>query len=315
MKEIKPAGANSLRPIAGLLFAATLWGIVWYPYRLLRGAGMGGEVSTLVTYLVALFATLLLFPRAIREFARAPLVLSAVALSAGWCNFSYVLAVLNGEVIRVLLLFYLAPLWTVPLARLILREHTGRVGYLVVLLAFCGAVVMLWNPAAGLPIPSNRVEWLGLSAGFTFALSNVLVRRATGCGVVVKTLSVFVGVTVVSALALLLGDGSLRSAAAPGTLPLVLVVAAMLIGMSLAVQYGLAHVPATRAIVIMLFELLVAAVAAYWLADEVMGPQEWLGGMMIVAASLFSGHIKHEAGVMSAGCAAPSNMNNPRSPD
>jgi drug/metabolite transporter (DMT)-like permease len=64
--------------------------------------------------------------------------------------------------------------------------------------------------------------------------------------------------------------------------------------LSVAVQYGLTHVPANRAIVIMLFELVVAAVAAYLLTDEAMTLKEWIGGAMIVFASLFSVRMNRE---------------------
>ncbi len=286
---------NKLWPVAGLLFAAAMWGIMWYPYRLLREAGMAGELSTFVTYAVALCGATLLFPRAWRELTCAPKALAGVALAAGWCNLSYVLAILNGEVMRVLLLFYLAPLWTVPLAWIILGERVNRIGYLVIVFAFLGAVVMLWNPAAGLPMPSNGAEWLGVSAGFSFALANVMTRRAENCGIAVKALSAFIGVILVSLIALLFRQGSESIAAIASVSPmlwLVLLIGVMQISMTFAVQYGLTHLPATRAIVILLFELVVAAVAAYFLADEVMDVKEVIGGAMIIAASLFSGHMK-----------------------
>jgi drug/metabolite transporter (DMT)-like permease len=62
-----------------------------------------------------------------------------------------------------------------------------------------------------------------------------------------------------------------------------------LVAMSLALQYGLARLRATRAIVILLSELVVAAIAAYFLAGEVLRPQDWVGGALIVAASIASG--------------------------
>ncbi|HEY6044899.1 MAG TPA: EamA family transporter, partial [Nitrosospira sp.] len=58
--------------------------------------------------------------------------------------------------------------------------------------------------------------------------------------------------------------------------------------LSLVVQYGLTYVPANQAIVIMLFELVAAAIAAHFLTDEVMALREWVGGLMIASASLFS---------------------------
>ena len=62
----------------------------------------------------------------------------------------------------------------------------------------------------------------------------------------------------------------------------------MLFVLSVIQQNGLTHTPANQAIVIMLFELVVAAIAAYFLADEAMTIKEWVGGAMIVSASLFS---------------------------
>jgi len=150
---------HKLLPVAGLLFSAIAWGIIWYPYRLLGDAGVSGEMAIFVTYLVALITTTLFYPRAWQQFSRAPGVLAVVAIASGWCNLAYVLGVLAGEVMRVTLLFYLAPLWTVPFARFILKERISSVGYLVIFFAFCGAVVMLWNPGWGLPMPTTRAEY------------------------------------------------------------------------------------------------------------------------------------------------------------
>ncbi len=44
----------------------------------------------------------------------------------------------------------------------------------------------------------------------------------------------------------------------------------------------------------MLFELVAAAVAAYFLTDEVMALREWIGGAMIISASLFSARMNRD---------------------
>ena len=287
------AGGHGLA-LAALLFAAAMWGIIWFPYRLLAGAGVPGQVSTLATYAVALAMATLAFPGAWRDVARAPGALVLVALAAGVCNLCYVMGILSGEVMRVLLLFYLAPLWSIPLARLVLGERVTRVGYAVIALAFAGALVMLWNPAAGAPWPATRADWLGLLAGFAFAFSNVLVRRARGCGVAARTLAVLAGVLLVSLVAVLASGTSVAGVLAHW--PLVAATAAGLVTMSLAIQFGLSHIPATRAVVILLFELIVAALAAWYLAGEMLRPQDWAGGAMIIAASLGSGRITHHLG-------------------
>jgi len=80
--------------------------------------------------------------------------------------------------------------------------------------------------------------------------------------------------------------------AATGTWLLLIGIGFAIGSMTYAVQYGLARVPANQAIVIFLFELVVAAIAAYFLSDERMGVQEWVGAAMIVTASLFSGRME-----------------------
>jgi hypothetical protein len=61
--------------------------------------------------------------------------------------------------------------------------------------------------------------------------------------------------------------------------------------MTLAVQYGVVHMPVHRSAVILLFELVVGAVSSLLLTDETVSPREWLGGGMIVAASYLAARL------------------------
>jgi drug/metabolite transporter (DMT)-like permease len=271
-----------------LVFGATTWGIVWYPYRLLARAGLDGIWSTFFTYSIALAVGMALWPRVVGSLLHARPLAIVMGLAIGWSNLAYVLGVLEGEVMRVLLLFYLAPLWTVPLARLILHERLDMRGLVVMAVAFAGAMVMLWHPQVGLPWPASRAEWLGLAAGFFFALGNVLVRRLDDMGDAAKSLVIWAGVAAVALAYVPFSKSSAVDAVAharevPG---LVVGIGIALVGMGLALQYGLSRLPANRAIVILLFELVVAAIAAYVFAGEVMRPQDWAGGALIVAATL-----------------------------
>ncbi len=283
--------SSTAAPTWALLFGAATWGVVWYPYRVLAHGGLDGVWSTLVTYATALVIGMVLFPRAAMSLVRMPALALLMGASIGWSNLAYVVAVLDGEVMRVLLLFYLAPLWTVPLAHLLLHERLDRQGFLVMALAFAGAMIMLWKPETGLPFPRGRAEWLGLVAGFLFALGNVLVRKLDGMGDAAKSIVIWAGVTVAALVHLPMshtGAGEAMQLAWNQGL-LVLVVGIALLAMSLALQYGLSRLPANRAIVILLFELVVAAVAAYLLAGEALRPGDWVGGVLIVAASIAAG--------------------------
>jgi drug/metabolite transporter (DMT)-like permease len=288
---MKPPGTA---PVWALIVGASLWGVVWYPYRRLAGAGLDGVWSTVATYGLALVIGTGLFRAHLPQLRRMPLAAWLMGAAIGWSNLGYVLTVLEGEVMRVLLLFYLAPLWTVPLARLILGERLTAWGALVVALAIVGAVVMLWRPDLGAPWPSSFAEWLAVASGFLFALGNVLVRKVESMSDEAKSIAIWAGVTV-AGLVHLPGSGS---AAAPAfdaiatSWPLIVVVGCSLVAMSYLMQYGLSRLPANRAIVILLFELVVAAFAAYFLAGESLRAQDWIGGAFIVAACIASGRVE-----------------------
>lgn len=277
--------------VAALFAGAVVWGLIWYPYRLIEAAGISGALATALTYAVALVLGLVLFPGKLRG-ARIDGWLVAIALSSAGCNLGYVLGMLHGEVMRVLLLFYLAPLWTVLLARLLLGEHFTVAGAALVGLSLAGAAVMLWRPELGAPWPVALGEWIGLASGFLFALANVLIRRAHHYTIELKSMAVFVGVVVVGLGYVALAEPLAVPDVSGDIWGLVVAIGVVLLAINLVVQYGLTRIPAGRAIVILLSELAVAAVAAWWLAGETMGLREWLGGALIVAASLISAKLE-----------------------
>jgi drug/metabolite transporter (DMT)-like permease len=281
--------------VLGLLTGALVWGLIWYPYRALEQVGVSGSLATLASYGVGLLVATALFRRELGPLLRPDPTLALIALSAGWCNLAYVLGTIHGQVMQVLLLFYLAPLWTVLFARLLLDERPGAVGAVVILVSLTGAALMLWHPGARLPLPRSGAEWLGLSSGLTFALSNVLIRRARHRSIRLKSTAVLLGVVTVAALVVPFEAGAALSRPAGVAWPhlaLLILLGLVLLATNLAVQHGLTLISANQAIVIMLSELVVGAASAYLLAGEAMRWNEWAGGAMIVAASLLSGRMR-----------------------
>ena len=277
-------------PTLALLAGASLWGVVWYPYRVLAGAGIDGLWATAFTYGLALVAGGCAFPRHAAILWRMPPLALLMGLAIGWSNLAYVVGVLEGEVMRVLLLFYLAPLWTVPIARIVLGERLDGRGFAAMALALAGAAAMLWRPELGFPWPGSRAEWLGVVAGVLFALGNVLIRKLERLTDAEKSVVIWAGVTFAALVHL--PASAVDAATALGlardhALPIVGVGLALVV-MSLTLQYGLSRMPANRAIVILLFELVVAAVAAHVLAGESLGTRDWIGGALIVAGTLVS---------------------------
>ncbi|NNM79217.1 MAG: DMT family transporter [Gallionella sp.] len=290
--ELVPTKQN-LRAVSGVLSGALVWGLIWYPYRMLQETGISGALATLITFLLAMLFAVAWLPRLLRELPAIGWWGALLVLSAGGANFGYVLAMLHGDVMRVLLLFYLAPLWTILLSYWLLGEKLNRYGYVVIALSVGGAITMLWRPQHGWPLPQNLSEWIGLSAGLSFALSNVVSRRARHMSVKAKSFSVWLGTAVLTLPLLWYQGGALQQLTGiSATHWLVLaILGGVMCAVSYAVQYGVTHLPANRAMLLFLFELVVAAVSSYFLAGEEMQPRDWIGAALIVSASLLSGKL------------------------
>jgi drug/metabolite transporter (DMT)-like permease len=284
---------QNVLPVAGILSGALVWGMIWFPYRALQESGVTGPLATLITYAFALLCSSFMLPRVWRELPEAGWWTAGLLLSAGWSNLGYVLAMLHGEVMRVLLLFYLAPLWTIFFSYWLLGERLNRYGYLVMALSLCGAVIMLWQPQRGLPLPQNISEWIGLSAGMSFALSNVVSRRAAHLSVEAKSCSVLLGTVLLTApLFWWLGGGQIPMQGMDAqTWLLLALLGIVLCATGFAVQYGVTHMLSNRAMLLFLFELVIAAISSYYLANEAMQLRDWLGALLIVSASLLSGKL------------------------
>ncbi|MDP4823815.1 MAG: DMT family transporter, partial [Aestuariivirgaceae bacterium] len=122
----------------GCAYAGVVWGLFWLPLRGLSGLGISPSWATALFFLVpAILCLPLALWRAgpLLRLGRGAHITCAVAI------FSMVLyaeAVLRTEVIRAILLFYLTPLWSTLLARLLLGEAITPARWLSMGLAFAG---------------------------------------------------------------------------------------------------------------------------------------------------------------------------------
>jgi len=275
-------------PILSLLYSASLWGVLWYPLRELDKAGLHGLWTTLVLFGAALLAGGWLAFAKLRAVRGAWPALLAMGLANGWCNVAFIVAILDGNVVRVTLLFFLSPLWATLLARVLLGERISLHAWSVLALALSGAVTMLWNVELGYPWPQNAADWLAISSGVAFALSNVFIRKTEAVPLAVKTTCAWLGVVLTALLWI-----ALSHTAVPDVSTTVWWSAATLgvfgiLTMTVAVQYGVTHMPVHRSAIIMLFELVASAVSSQLLTSEIVQPREWLGGALITLAAYFA---------------------------
>ncbi len=277
--------SNHLFAILACLGAASLWALLWYPLRLLEQMGLPGLWASLAIYVPAFFVVVPLLFRQKEPWPSCPWLMFALALAAGWTNLAFILAVLEGTVVRVLLLFYLSPVWTVILSRLFFYEPISKKSYFHLSLALFGAIVLLWNDQFDFHFA--YADWLAISSGFAFALTNVLVRKIGDTPIIYKMLVSWVGVIVITLMGLILSSTIIQIPEfSSNALWLAAVVGIFgMIPMTFFAQYGVTHLPLHQSATLFLFEVPIGAISAALLSQEIMTGQEWLGGGLVMLAA------------------------------
>ena len=296
-----PTQRAARRAALALVFNAFVWGTSWWPLRRLQEAGLHPLWATTIIFTLASLAIAIARPRACGQLARTP-ALWLLVVAAGLTNASFNWAIVIGDVVRVVLLFYLMPLWTVLLARAVLGERMTKAAAIRVALGAIGAAIVLWPPAASdgsasgwlaaLPLPRSLADWLGIVGGFSFAFNNVMLRREAGRPEEGRSLAMFVGGAVVAAAlaAFLTTSGAAPAPPAPAWPWLALTGALTLVFLAgnLSLQYGAARLPANRTAVVMLTEVVFASLSAILLGGGALTLRLVVGGAFIVASAVLA---------------------------
>jgi drug/metabolite transporter (DMT)-like permease len=287
--------APTLLPVLALVCNAFIWGTSWWPFRWLEGQGLHPLWTTVAVHSLSVLIITLWRPRTLVHVLRHP-TLWVLVLAAGVTNAAFNWGVVAGDVVRVVLLFYLMPLWAVFLARLLLNEPITPHGGVRVALALAGAVIVLWPPgglrADNLPWPRSMPDWLGVIGGMAFALNNVMLRRETAHPPEARALAMFLGgVTVAASLATVLAvQGTVPWPPVPawGWVVLAAALGLLFLTSNVALQYGAGRLPSNVTSVVMLTEVLFASVSAVWWGGGVITAQLVGGGLCIVAAAVLA---------------------------
>jgi drug/metabolite transporter (DMT)-like permease len=306
-------------PHLALVFNALVWGLSWIPYKWMESLGLSILWATAIGYLLST-AVLGLFQPAVLSRLLRPHPLWMMGLFYGLTNTCFNWALALGDVVRVVLLFYLMPLWAALFARIMLNERLSAEGMARLVWALAGAAVVLAWPAQVGPVAGDvaatahalgpqqgELVWvadcLALAGGLFFGLANVYLRRFEAATQAERTLTMFMGSGLVPLMVLLVlalvhqfvlgGEGSLPSLMPPweasmaawALVPLV----ALFLGLAnFSLQYGGSRLPTQVTALIMLSEIVFAAVSAALVLGKQLSVAEWVGGLMIVSAAVWA---------------------------
>lgn len=281
---IAPLAPAALAPVFATFFTAILWGLWWVPIRWIEGMGLSGAQAGIVCNLGAALAVGIYM-----IVARVPVRLSArTVLGAaliGLAFSSYSVALTLSDVVRVILLFYLAPAWGKIIEWAFMGQEWRRTSTLTLGLSLIGAYLVLGGNLSLASIGLGDV--LALVSGVSWAVGAALVftgERSTASALTLATV-IWAGLLSL-AFALMTGESL------PGVQTGPAIGAALILGVVYLLPIlGLTSWSAQRlapALLSFLFTLeIVSGVGSGALfLDEPFGIMQLSGGLFIICAAL-----------------------------
>ena len=284
------AARGTSKAVLALVLNAFVWGVSWWPLRQLQSHGLHPLWATALVYAVVVTGLLTLRPAAWRGFVAHP-QLWFLAAASGLTNVGFNWAVTVGDVVRVVLLFYLMPAWSVLVAWVMLGEKPSAASLLRLLLAMAGVLIVLKAPESPWPVPQGAADWLAIMGGFSFAMTNSVLRKYNHTPSESRMLAMFGGSGLMAAAAALIG---MTQAMVPGPalaaagIPVVLALSLAFMASNAGLQYGAARLAAGTTAIVMLTEILFASLSSAALGAAELTPRVLLGGSLIVLAAVLA---------------------------
>ena len=292
MQTHQPQGVSLA--VAGLAFNALVWGLSWFPLRSLDAQGLHPLWATAAVFGVASLALVFISPSGWTQFKRHPQLFWLMAAS-GLTNVGFNWAVTTGDVVRVVLLFYLMPTWALLLAWWMLGERPTRGALMRLSLALVGVVMVLKTPDSPWPLPQDLADVLALLAGFCFALTNIWLLRLHNTPESSRMVAMFGGGTLMATACAMLATTwglipavTAESASLSSWAPWVLSLSVAFLASNFTLQYGAARLSAHTTAMVMMSEVVFASVSSVALGASTLTWRVALGGGMIVLAALLA---------------------------
>ena len=278
-----------LGPVLGLLANALVFGLSWWPFREMQALGLHPLWATALMYGLSFIFISLMRPSWFGSLREHP-QLWWLFVGSGLTNFGFNWAVTQGDVVRVVLLFYTMPAWSVLFAWWLLGEKPDRQSLVRLSLALLGVALILKTPDTPWPIPSSAMDYLALLGGASFALNNAMLRKLAFLPEVDRMGAMFGGGMCVTAAAAaaLVPFGWVSLPADTSWWPFALGLALCLLFSNLSLQYGAARLPANTTALVMLSEIVFATASSVYLGASELSLRKLAGGVLIVFAAILA---------------------------
>jgi drug/metabolite transporter (DMT)-like permease len=274
-------------------YSGLVWGLFWLPIRALDSAGISGVWAVLGFYVIPF---VLLAPVMVAR--------GRTSLAGWWPNllgFSsaiglalYSLAVLNTEVVKAMLLFYLTPIWSTLIARIWLGEPITPMRWLAPMLGLLGMMV-IFEVDRRFPWPERIGDWMALGSGIGWAITANLYRADGGRTAAIDLLNQnFLWSAIVALLVVIIAHPSTADAPSVATYVaqlwwLVPTIIFVVMSGVYATMWGAPKLNPGIVGLLFMTEISVGAITAAIWAGEPFGIREIIGIILITSAGVAEG--------------------------
>ena len=271
-----------------VLATGMFWGIYWFPVRAIADLGLDGAWGTGA---ITLAAVLFLLPFALAKkgaLREANLVgVASVALGGGAFAL-YSIGFLYGKVALVVLLWFFSPVWSVLIAKYLLRWQVPKLRLIAIAVGLCGLFIMLGGDG-GIPVPGSLGEWMAFIGGLLWALATAGMRLKSQLPPAPAAFLFALGAAATSFLFAPFLEPVPRVALSDlSTMAVnVLLTGGLWWGASIAaLMWATVRLDPARVGILLMTEVIFGAVTAAIFAGESLSPSEMIGGSLVILCGL-----------------------------
>ena len=279
-------------PNFNVIIACFFWGTYWIPLRYINSNNQGSIWPIFISFL---FLSLICFSALLKSLKKAVKKRNYFFFIA--CFFSslgialYSESLLRGEIAKVIILFYLCPIWGTFFSYILIGNKLTIKRFLSIFLGLLGLVIIIGFDK-GFFIQKNFALWMAILAGMTWALGTTLFHLAkTSTGIEKTTLTFFI-IPFILLLLCFIPNG--RTFLITENLfnfnylyIWILLFSLIWIFPSILLTYFSVEIlDSGRLNLLLAFEVAVGVFSASLFTEEVIGLREYLGALLVVTSAI-----------------------------
>ena len=277
-------------PNLTVIISCLFWGTYWIPLRYINNNNNASVWPLFLSFL--LLALILLKPllkSIINVFINKNYFFLVGCFFAALGIALYAESLLRGEIAKVVILFYLCPIWGTIFARFILKHSFTLKRIISIMLGLIGLEIIV-GFEKGIVLPSTTVEWIALLAGLMWAMSMTIFNLAkTTSGFEKTSLTVFLIPFIFLFLCFIPGG---RNLVIPDSLLsfhpiyiwMILFAIIWLLPSILLTYFSVEVLDPGRINILLAFEVAVGVFSAAMLTNEIIGFREFIGAIFVISA-------------------------------